>query len=162
MGLSAGVGAVGIGVSIVKVKPTVNTTVGVEGAKSGTTNFTGIKTVNLQNDVVSEAESNLLSAAVGGVSVGVNVMNVYNDTDATAKAANLSGSVDELNVSGLLGAKGVSNVAAISASGIGIGVSVNYVDVHSNNRAEADLTNGGLTVKKLSVAAAPPWPAVRP
>ena len=153
MGLSAGVGAVGIGVSIVKVKPTVNTTVGVEGAKSGTTNFTGIKTVNLQNDVVSEAESNLLSAAVGGVSVGVNVMNVYNDTDATAKAANLSGSVDELNVSGLLGAKGVSNVAAISASGIGIGVSVNYVDVRSNNRAEADLTNGGLTVKKLSVAA---------
>ena len=153
MGLSAGVGAVGIGVSIVKVKPTLKTTVGVDGAKSGTTSLTGIKTLNIQNDVVSEAESNLLSAAVGGVSVGVNVMNVYNDTDATAKAANLSGSVDELNVSGLLGAKGVSNVAAISASGIGIGVSVNYVDVHSNNRAEADLTNGGLTVKKLSVAA---------
>ena len=152
MGLSAGAGAVGIGVSVVKVKPTLNTTVGVVGANTGTTAIDGFADVNVANDVNSQAESNLLSAAVGGVSVGVNVMTVYNDTDAAAKAANLQGSVNNLNVSGKLGAKGVSNVAAVSVGGVGIGVAVNYVDVNSKNLAEADLTNGDLTINdKLSV-----------
>ena len=152
LGLSAGAGAVGIGVSVVKVKPTVNTTVGVAGANSGTTTLDGFANVNIANDVASEAESNLLSAAVGAVSVGVNVMTVYNDTKADAKAANLRGSVNNLNISGQLAAKGVSNVAAVSAGAVGIGVAVNYVDVNSKNRAEADLTNGDITINnKLSV-----------
>ena len=152
MGLSVGVGAVGLGVSIVKVKPTLNTTVGVAGAKSGTTTLKGIKDVNVLNDTSSNAKSDLLSAAIGGVTVGVNVMTVYNDTDATAKVANLTGTVDSMKVSGQLDAKGVSNVTAVSAGAAGIGVTVNYVNVNSKNRAEADLTNGDLIInKKLSV-----------
>ena len=157
LGLSAGAGAVGIGVSVVKVKPTLKTTVGVSGATSGTTTLDGFTNVNVLNDATSAAESNLVSAAVGGVTVGVNVMTVFNDTDATAKVANLAGSVNNLNISGQLGAAGESNVTAVSFGAAGLGVTVNYVDVNSKNRAEADLTNGDFTISdKLSVVTGDP------
>ncbi|MBR6219246.1 MAG: hypothetical protein IKQ80_01635 [Clostridia bacterium] len=157
LGLSAGAGAVGIGVSVVKVKPTLKTTVGVSGATSGTTTLDGFTNVNVLNDATSAAESNLVSAAVGGVTVGVNVMTVFNDTDATAKVANLAGSVNNLNISGQLGAAGESNVTAASFGAAGLGVTVNYVDVNSKNRAEADLTNGDFTISdKLSVVTGDP------
>ena len=157
LGLSAGAGAVGIGVSVVKVKPTLKTTVGVSGATSGTTTLDGFTNVNVLNDATSAAESNLVSAAVGSVTVGVNVMTVFNDTDATAKVANLAGSVNNLNISGQLGAAGESNVTAVSFGAAGLGVTVNYVDVNSKNRAEADLTNGDFTISdKLSVVTGDP------
>ncbi|MBR6219322.1 MAG: hypothetical protein IKQ80_02020 [Clostridia bacterium] len=152
MGLSGGTVGVGIGVGVANVKPTLKTTVGVNG--SGTTTLNRLGTVKVQNDVSSTANANILAVTAGVGAVGANVLLVYNDTSATAKAANVSGSMDDFTIDGQLDAAANSDAVSVAAGGVAVGVNVNYVDVNSDNTAELDADNFRATVaKKLSVTA---------
>lgn len=132
------VGMVGFGLSAAyaNVKPTLNTTVGIDG--KGTTNLEGMGRVDILNDIKSQADSNLLSASAGLGSILGSVMLVFNDTVATAKAGSISGQVNGLNINSSLKADNNSKVSIISGGAGALGVSVNYVDVHSQNTAELD------------------------
>ena len=152
MGLSGGAVGVGIGVGIVSVKPTLNTTVGVNG--SGTTKLEKLDAVKVQNDASSKAAASILSVSAGAAGIGANVLLVFNDTNATAKAANVSGSMNSFAIDGQLDAAGSSDVLAVAAGAAAIGVNVNYVDVNSTNTAELNAKNFTADIAdKLSVTA---------
>ena len=125
-------GSMGIAVSI--VKPTVKTTVGAEGRENTYLDLGTMDAVNIENDVTSKAKADLISIAVGGGSLSGNALVLFNDTDATVKAANLKGTYGSLSLKGNLDTKGESLLAAASIAGMtSVGLSVSYVDVHSRN-----------------------------
>jgi hypothetical protein len=136
MGLSVSFGAVGLGVAVANVKPTVETTVGVVG--NGVTTLDNFSRITIGNDTTSKAKANMLSATAGAVGISANVLLVFNDTNATAKAANLAGSTSNLTINGLLGAEGVSDAVTMTGGAGAVGVNVSYVDVNSRNRAILD------------------------
>ena len=151
MGVSAGFVGVGMGLGIAKVKPNLNTTVGVDGGKDTDvikyTTLTNLKDVNITNTVTSTARADMLTGTVGAASVAGNVLLVYNDTDALAKAANVTGSVlGDFNINGKLAATGTSEVSAVAIGGVSVGVTVNHVDVNAKNRAELNTDNFALSI----------------
>ena len=155
MGLSAGTVGVGVGVGVVNVKPTLKTTVGVNG--TGTTKLNKLGDVKVLNDASSKANASLLSVSAGVGAIGANVLLVYNDTEAAARAANVSGSMNSFAIDGQLDASGSSDVLAMAAGAAAVGVNVNYVDVNSSNTAELDATNFTPVIAgKLSVTAGDP------
>ena len=153
MGVSAGTVAVGMGLGIAKLKPTLNTTVGVDGGKETDavrhTTLSNLGSVNITNTVTGTARADLLAGSLGGVSVAGNVLLVFNDTVAKAKAANVTGSVNgDFTINGKLSATGTSEISAVAAGGASVGVTVNHVDVNAKNSAELntslfDLSVGG-------------------
>ena len=152
MGLSGGTVGVGLAAGIVNVKPSLETTVGVDGV--GETVIRNLDTVQVLNDASSKANASVLSASAGVGAVGANVLLAFNDTDALAKAANVSGNANRFAIDGQLDAEGSSDVMALSAGAVAVGVNVNYVDVNSTNKAELDAENFKLSVAdKLSVTA---------
>ena len=151
MGVSAGLVGVGMGLGISKVKPILNTTVGVSGAKETDgikyVTLTDLTNVNVKNTVTSTATADILSATAGAIAAAGNVLLVYNDTEALAKAANVTGSITgDFNINGKLFATGTSQISAFDAGGISVGVTVNHVDVNAQNKAELDSSNFGLNV----------------
>ena len=152
MGLSVGTVGVGVAVGIVNVKPTMNTSVGVNGA--GSTTLERLGDVKVLNDASSKAAASVLSVSAGAAAIGANVLLVYNDTNATAGAANVAGRMNSFAIDGQLDATGSSDVLAVAAGGAAVGVNVNYVDVNSINTAQLDATNFTPTIaKRLSVTA---------
>ena len=152
LGVTAAIGALGVGVSVANVKPTINTTVGYVG-EEGETTLEKMDAVTIANQATSSGDATMISAAGGGVAVTTNVMLVYNDTDATAMAANLAGSMNTLSIEGDLGAKGNALIGAGIAAVGAIGVSVDHVDVNASNRALLDADNMTAAIKTLNVRA---------
>ena len=152
MGLSGGTGAVGIGVGVVNVKPTVNTSLGVNG--SGTTTIEKLGSVAVLNDTSSKASASVLSVSAGAAAVSANVLLTFNDTDAAARAANITGSMNSFTIDGQLDASGNSDVLALTGGLGAAGVNINYVDVNSSNTAELDAANfNPVIAERLSVTA---------
>ena len=144
LGVSIGSGAAGFGEAASIVSPTLNTGIGTTG--SGTVSLGKLASVDVLNDVTSSATANVLSVSAGGVALQGNVLLVFNDTDATAKVANASGTLGSMKINGELGATGRSRLAAAAVGGSAGGVSVSYVDVDSKNNAILDTDNFTATV----------------
>ena len=144
LGVSIGSGAAGFGEAASIVSPTLNTGIGTTG--SGTVSLGKLASVDVLNDVTSSATANVLSVSAGGVALQGNVLLVFNDTDATAKVANASGTLGSMKSNGELGATGRSRLAAAAVGGSAGGVSVSYVDVDSKNNAILDTDNFTATV----------------
>ena len=148
MGLTAGTVGVGMGVAIAKIKPTVHTTVGVEGDNDKVTTLNKLWNTEVTNTVTSSAETDLLTAAAGGVAVAGNVLLVYNDTDALAKVGGVTGYLDgDLTIHGKLRAEGDSKATAASVGGVSVGATINHVDVNSVNTADLDIKDFSLQVR---------------
>ena len=157
MGASGGYVGVNMGVAIAKVNPTVHTTVGVDGDENKKTTINNVSEMTVNNDVTSAAHSDVLTATAGGVAVGGNVLLVYNDTDALAKVAAVTGNIRKKTViSGTLDAVGASEVSAIVVGGVTVGLTVSYVDVNANNTADLDATDFDLKAGELYVIAGRP------
>ena len=146
LGVSVAAAAAGLGAGASIVKPTLNTSIGATGATSGQTALGKLATVNVQNDVTSTAAANLLSLAGGLGTMQGNVLLVFNETDATAKVANASGTLGSLKINGELGATGRSRFASAAVGNVAAGMSVAYVDVDSENNAILDTDNFTATV----------------
>ena len=144
LGVSIGSGAAGFGEAASIVSPTLNTGIGTTG--SGTVSLGKLASVDVLNDVTSSATANVLSVSAGGVALQGNVLLVFNDTDATAKVANASGTLGSMKINGELGTTGRSRLAAAAVGGSAGGVSVSYVDVDSKNNAILDTDNFTATV----------------
>ena len=147
MGVSVGLVGVGMGVAIAKVKPTVHTTVGVEGDKNKTTTLNNLWNASITNTLTSSAETDLLTAAAGGVAVAGNVLLVYNDTDGLAKASAVTGKIsNNLLINGKLRAEGDSKATAASVGGVSVGATINHVDVNAVNTADLETKDFSLKV----------------
>ena len=152
LGLSGGFVSMGLGVAVSSAKPTLNTTVGVNG--TGSTTLSNLDTAEIKNDVSSTAKGGVLTASGGAAGIAANVLLVYNDTNATAKAANVAGSVGSFTIDGQLDAAGEATSIALSG-GIGaVGANISYVDVNSTNTAALDARDFTIDIsRKLSVIA---------
>ena len=135
MGLNVGSVAVGMGVAIAKIKPTLNTTVGVAGGEKDSTTLNHLHSVNILNEVNSNALADVLTASAGAANINANVLLVYNDTKATAKAAAVQGDTEYLTIRGKLDAIGISRASADIVSGVSVGVTVNHTGLNSKNDA---------------------------
>ena len=146
LGVSLGTaGAGGLAAAVSYVKPKINTTLGVEG--SGEVSLGRLDYVNVLNDVRSSSEANMLSLTASfGTALSGNALLVFNDTKATAKAANASGTLDRMYINGDLGAKGKAILAAATAGTAAVGISAAYVDVNSSNKAILDTDNFTATI----------------
>ena len=165
MGVSAGLVSIGMGVGIARVKPNLNTTVGVDGGKTSDavkyTTLNNLSDVNITNTVTSTAKADMVSGTVGGAAVAGNVLLVYNDTEAVAKAADVTGNIyGDFTINGKLAATGTSQVLSAAIGGAAVGVTVNHVDVNAKNTAELNTDNFKLDVGgTLSVTAGEKQPA---
>ena len=150
---SVDVGTVAVGLSgaYTNVKPTQETTVGVHGA--GPVQLKGIKNLDINNDITSKGESGLASISVGYGALQGSVMLVFNDTKAIAKAGNVSGDIGEMYIRSQPRVSGRSRVASAAGGVFAIGVSVNYVDIASENTAEIDMDSFTAKVGSLHVIA---------
>ena len=134
LGISGGSVALGLSAAIASVKPTLTTTVGVNG--SGVTSLGKLKKLDINNDVDSEAETGILSLGVGYLSIQGNVLLVFNETDSTAKAAAVAGELGSLTVNSDLQAKGNASLITATVGAIPVGINVSYMDLDSRTRAQ--------------------------
>ena len=144
LGVSAGVTAVGLGIGVAMVNPTVKTGIGITG--TGTVSLGKLASVNVLNDVSSQATTNMLSISAGAIAIQGNGLLVFNDTDATAKVANASGTLGSLKINGDLGAAAKSRFVGGAFGEFAGGLSIAYTDVDSINRAVLDTDNFTATV----------------
>ena len=149
LGVSGSMVALGLSAAVSKVKPTMNTTVGVNG--SGTAELGKLSKVEILNDAVSEAAAKVLSISAGAAALQGNLLLVFNDTDSTARMANASGTLDDVTINADLQANGDAKLASATVGGLAAGISVSYVDVNSKNRAILDTDNLTATFGKLAV-----------
>ena len=75
-----------------------------------------------------------------------NVLLVFNETDATAKVANASGTLGSLKINGDLGAASKSRFVGGAFGAHAGGLSIAYTDVDSVNKAVLDTDNFTATV----------------
>ena len=152
LGVAGGMGAVGLSAAISKVKPTLNTTLGAKG--EGTASLGNLSSVSVLNDSASTASANVLSLSGGAKSLQGSLLLVFNETDATAKLANVSAQeIDAVTVNADLEAKGDARLISVNVGGVAGGISVSYVDVNSKNRAIVDTDRISVTrsIGKLDV-----------
>ena len=149
LGVSVSTVALGLSAAVSKVKPTMNTTVGVNGG--GTAALGKLSKVEILNDAVSEAAARVLSISGGAVSIQGNLLLVFNDTESTARMANASGELDDVTINADLKADGDAKLASGTVGLVAAGISVSYVDVNSRNRAVLDTDNLTATFGKLTV-----------
>ena len=144
-----GLGTVNVGGSMAYIKPTVHTTIGVNGSGKTVINVPDAP-VKVGNIITSTASPSKLSvgAGIGIVAMGISVMEAVNETEATAKTANLDLTSESLTVSSALKAEGTSSIRQANISGIGAGVSSTHVDLNAHNTAAVDTTGGSITTTK--------------
>ena len=144
LGVAAGVTSATLGIGVAMVKPTVKTGIGITG--TGKVSLGKLSSVNVLNDISSEATTNLLSVSAGGIAIQGNGLLVFNETDATAKVANASGTLGSLKINGDLGAASKSRFVGGAFGAHAGGLSIAYTDVDSVNKAVLDTDNFTATV----------------
>ena len=153
LGLSADGAAIGLGGAVSIIKPTVHTSIGVEG--SGVVTLEAPKAnVIVQNDVTGSAATDVRTLTADGPMMNGNALLVFNETDAEAKVANLTATqgIADMTIRSDVSADAKSEVTGDGIGGLNAGISVNYSDVSSRNSALLDTSDldaifGSLTVK---------------
>ena len=132
LGVSVGGVGVALNAAVNDVDADINTHIG--GADKEST-ITAAGDIKVYNDTVSAAVPKVLAVAAGGVAVGGNVLLAFNDTKAKAGVTNANITANNMSVIGDIGAEATSSLAAVQVGAIAVGLSVNYADLHAENRA---------------------------
>lgn len=162
IGGTAGAIAVGVGVAVATVDPIVLTYVGttplvtgrvkeaIAGA-SGTNRTAHVGALTMANNVTTSGQALTLGVAAGAISVGTNVLVIDNDTLARVGINEKNVIVDGATViDANISAKTDTEVLAVAAGAIAVGVNVYVSNLTADNRAIVDTT--GSTVKTGSLA----------
>ena len=143
--LGVAIGAVGVSVNaaVSNVEATLNTYIGEKDGQMADVKADG--QISVLNDVKSDATPVALTAALGGVAVGGNVLLAFNTSkvEAAARNANLNGM--SLKVVSNLAGTAESSLAALQVGLIAVGLSVNYADIQAENRATVEKSTLNMT-----------------
>ena len=140
----------GIGVAISNIKPTLKTTIGVEGDQNKTVSLGKMKSVEVLNDTTSTGESKMFSVVVGkDAGISVNALLQFNDAVAEAIVANATADeIGSMTINGDLSAENEAIFAAVTGGQVGVGLSVTYSDVNAKNRAQLLTDNFTAKIKE--------------
>ena len=98
--------------------------------------------LNITNKVTTASTPKVYSLAAGAAAGGGNLLLAFNHTDARARLTGAEITAGKANVVSELSGSATSSLASLTAGLTAAGLSVNYADMQSENRAIAD-TNGG-------------------
>ncbi|MBR2822196.1 MAG: hypothetical protein IKE24_00695 [Clostridia bacterium] len=98
--------------------------------------------LNVTNTVTTASTPKVYSLAAGAAAGGGNLLLAFNHTDARARLTGAEITAGTVNVVSELSGSATSSLASLTAGLLAAGLSVNYADMQSENRAVAD-TNGG-------------------
>ncbi|MDO4399460.1 MAG: hypothetical protein Q4D27_00765 [Coriobacteriia bacterium] len=165
IGGSAGAIAVKIGVAVATMEPTILTYVGttpivtgkvteaIVGA-GGTNNTATVGTLIIANDITTAGQALTLGVSAGAISVSTNVLVVSNDTLARAgifgKNVTVTGGT---TIDAGFAATSDTQLLAINAGAIAVGVNVFVANLTADNRAVVDTTGATVATGSLSVYA---------
>ena len=152
LGVAVGLGAANINAAVSMVSPTINTTIGVNGAGLTTIDLKGRGSVNVTNDNSSSATPKLAALSAGIGALNGSALLAFNESQATAKVTNVTLKTGDLAVDSVLKATGESVLASATIGLAAVGINANYVDLHARNDAILDVTNSEVyTTKGLRV-----------
>ncbi|MBQ3282723.1 MAG: hypothetical protein IJH42_02600, partial [Atopobiaceae bacterium] len=157
--------AVKIGVAVATMEPTILTYVGttpivtgkvteaIVGA-GGTKSSATVGNLIIKNDVDTKGEVLTLGVSAGAISVGTNVLVVSNDTLARAgifgKDVTVTGAT---TIDAGFSAKSDTQLLAVNAGAIAVGVNVFVANLTADNRAVVDTTGATVTTGSLAAYA---------
>ena len=149
--LDLGIGklAFTIAANIANVKPTVRTSIGVEGRKYGQTIIESKDAaVTLTNRVTSKQDTGAVLLSAGYGELGGLGLKAVNAADVTAAIGNARMNVGSLEISSALSASGNAEAYNVGAGGAAIPFACSTVDLSARNLASIDTTGGSITARK--------------
>ena len=156
-GISIGGTAISLNAAVSDVSADINTYIGEsKPSRTGDPSDMPKATVRagritVYNDTNSSAVPTALSAALGGIAVGGNVLLAFNNPRAEARVDNARVTAGDLNVSADLAGEAVSRLASAQVGALAVGISVNFADVRAENRAA--VYNSILDIRNSTVIA---------
>ena len=141
LGISFGLGAASLNAAVTNVSADIDTHIGSDSKAS---TITAARDIKVNNDTTSKAIPKVISVAAGGVAVAGNILLAFNDTMAAAAVRNSTVNARNLSVLGDLAGEATSKLATAQIGGVAVGLSVNYADLHAENRAA--VTDSALTL----------------
>ena len=138
LGVSIGGVGVTLNAAVSDVDAKMDTYIGEAGDGKKTASVTAGGEVNIVNQASSGAKPEALSAAIGGVAVGGNVLLAFNDSRVGAAVRNAKIKGGSLLVKSDLAGSAESDLTALQAGLAAVGLSVNYADLNARNAAAVE------------------------